>query len=86
MMDMMEVILKSHPQVRHEMQAAGFGEDMVCWGCGQPGHFQRDCPHRPWRQESSESRVRDSDVAAVAVEHPSTQVSSVDMSQSSSAL
>ena len=21
-------------------------EDVVCWGCGEKGHLQRDCPHR----------------------------------------
>ena len=39
------------------------GKDAGCWGCGQPGHFQRDCPHA--MQQANKSSGGDDSAASV---------------------
>ena len=41
----------------------GSGRDVGCWGCGQPGHFQRDCPKK--MQQTSQSTGGDDSATPV---------------------
>lgn len=33
------------------------GLSVVCWGCGQPGHFQRVCPTNSWMRSGMQGRL-----------------------------
>ena len=53
-----EKIEKLENEHKHPVQSRTFGssgrppeeqrQPGQCWGCGQPGHFRRDCRTRPW--------------------------------------